>query len=155
MNEKISKFREIVTDTGPLLLYLTGFYNPSDLHQFNYNEDEFILFVEFLKNFKKIFTTPQVLAETSNLAKSRLKEERFSEFINFAIKPLLNLEEEYIEKNKILKKKELPIFGITDTSLIETVRRNRLLITDDGPLFWYCKGKNMPAIHLDRIRSPL
>ncbi len=152
MNEKIFGFKEIVIDTGPLLLYLIGFYDVSDLRRFNYEKKDFILLVEFLKNFKKIFVTPQVLAEASNLAKSRLKEERFSRFINSSIALLLCLGEEYIEKNEILKRTELSKFGMTDTSLIGVTERNKLLLTDDGPLFWYCNGKNVPAIHLERIK---
>ena len=153
MNEKIFRFKEIVIDTGPLLLYLIGFYGISDLRRFNYDKKDFILLVEFLKNFKKIFVTPQVLAEASNLAKKRLKEERFPGFINSSIAPLLGLGEEYIAKNEILKRTELSKFGITDTSLIGVTERNKLLLTDDGPLFWYCNGKNVPVIHLERIKS--
>jgi len=68
---------------------------------------------------------------------------------------LLGLGEEYIEKNEILKRTELPKFGITDTSLIGITERKKLLLTDDGPLFWYCNGNNVPAILLERIRSPI
>ena len=153
MNEEIFKFKEIIVDTGPLLLYLIGFYGINDLRRFNYDKKDFILLVEFLKNFKKIFVTPQVLAEASNLAKSRLKEERFTGFINYSIGPLLYMGEDYIEKNEILKRTELPKFGMTDTSLIGATERNKLLLTDDGPLFWYCNGKDVPVIHLERIKS--
>ena len=111
------------------------------------------MLVEFLKNFKKIFVTPQVLAEASNLAKSRLKEERFSGFINYSIGLLLYMGEVYIEKNEIFKRTELPKFGMTDTSLIGATERNKLLLTDDCPLFWYCNGKDVPVIHLERIKS--
>jgi hypothetical protein len=60
--------------------------------------------------------------------------------------------EEYA-KDEILKMSELPRFGITDTSLIGLMARNKLLLTDDAPLFWYCTGKDMPAVHLDGIKS--
>ena len=153
--KKYSSFKEIVIDTGPLLLCLIGFYSINDLKWFNYDKKDFILLVEYLKNFKKIFITPQVLAEASNLAKSRLKKEKFSAFINSSIDPLLGLGEEYIEKNEILKRTELPKFGITDTSLISVIDRDKLLLTDDGPLFYYCDGKNVPVIHLEMIRPPI
>ena len=153
--KKYSSFKEIVIDTGPLLLCLIGFYSINDLKWFNYDKKDFILLVEYLKNFKKIFITPQVLAEASNLAKSRLKKEKFSAFINSSIDPLLGLGEEYIEKNEILKRIELPKFGITDTSLISVIDRDKLLLTDDGPLFYYCDGKNVPVIHLEMIRPPI
>ncbi len=88
MDEKIFRFKEILMDTGPLLLYLIGFYSINDLRRFNYDKKDFILLIEFLKNFRQIFVTPQVLAEASNIAKSRLKEEKFSGFINSSIIPM-------------------------------------------------------------------
>ena len=151
MSERIFKFVDVIFDTGPLLLYLIGSYDINALRLFNYNGKDFYLLFEFLKNFKRIFITPQVLAEASNLAKSRLKEERFSGFISSSTAPLMSLGEEYVEKNEILKRKELPKFGITDASLIGVAERNKLLLTDDGPLFWYCNGKNVPVIHLERL----
>jgi hypothetical protein len=33
------------------------------------------------------------------------------------------------------------------------VDRDKLLLTDDAPLFWYCSGKDMPVMHLDGIKS--
>ena len=152
MNESVFKFKEIVIDTGPLLLYLIGFYNGNDLKRFSYNITDFMPLCEFLKNFKKVFVTPHVLAEASNLAKSRLKEENFSNFIKFSISILTSLEEEHIDKNELLKRECLPRFGITDTSLISAAERNKLFLTDDGPLFWYCNGCNVPTVHLDNIR---
>ncbi|MBC8521661.1 MAG: hypothetical protein H8D26_06700 [Methanomicrobia archaeon] len=41
---------------------------------------------------------------------------------------------------------------ITDTALIGITERKKLLLTDDCPLFWYCNGKDMPVIHLERLR---
>ncbi|MBL7118308.1 MAG: hypothetical protein ISS94_05970 [Candidatus Syntrophoarchaeum sp.] len=39
MNENIFRFKEIVIDTGPLLLYLIGFYRIRDLRRFNYDKN--------------------------------------------------------------------------------------------------------------------
>lgn len=153
MNQRLSRFREIAIDTGPLLLYLVGSYDKGYLPKFSYNEPEYVLLLKFLGSFRKVFVTPQVLAEASNLAKRRLKEEHYSAFISYSIVILSGLWEEYIAKDEILKMSELPRFGITDTSLIGMVARDKLLLTDDAPLFWYCTGKDMPVIHLDGIKS--
>jgi hypothetical protein len=153
MNPRLSRFREIVIDTGPLLLYLVGSYDKRYLSRFGYDENEFLLLIRFLSSFKKVYVTPQVLAEASNLAKRRLKEEYYPIFIRRSIGLLVGLWEEYVAKDEIIKRSELPRFGITDASLLSTVDRDKLLLTDDAPLFWYCAGKDLPAMHLDGIKS--
>ncbi len=153
MNQRLSRFREVTIDTGPLLLYLVGSYDKGYLPKFSYNELEYALLLRFLGSFRKVFVTPQVLAEASNLAKRRLKEEYYSGFISYSIVLLSSLWEEYIAKDEILKMSELPRFGITDSSLIGMIARDKLLLTDDAPLFWYCTGKDMPVIHLDGIKT--
>lgn len=153
MNPRLSRFREIVIDTGPLLLYLVGSYDKRYLSRFSYDEHEFLLLIRFLSRFKKVIVTPQVLAEASNLAKRRLKEEHYPIFICRSIILLVGIWEEYVAKDEILKRSELARFGITDASLLSTVDRDKLLLTDDAPLFWYCAGKDLPAMHLDGIKS--
>lgn len=153
MNPRLSRFREIVIDTGPLLLYLVGSYDKRYLSRFSYDEHEFLLLIRFLSGFKKVIVTPQVLAEASNLAKRRLKEEHYQIFICRSIVLLAGIWEEYVAKDEILKRSELPRFGTTDASLLSTVDRDKLLLTDDAPLFWYCSGKDLPAMHLDGIKS--
>jgi hypothetical protein len=153
MNRRLSQFRDVAIDTGPLLLYLVGSYDKGYLPKFSYDKPEYMLLLKFLGSFRKIFVTPQVLAEASNLAKRRLKEEHYPAFISYSIVLLSGLWEEYVAKDEILKMSELPRFGITDTSLIGMMARDKLLLTDDAPLFWYCTGKDMPAVHLDGIKS--
>jgi hypothetical protein len=153
MNQRLSQFREIVTDTGPLLLYLVGSYNRGHLASFGYDEREYILLLKFLASFRRVYVTPQVLAEVSNLAKRRLKREHYASFISYSTVLLSGLGEEYIAKNDLLKMRELPRFGITDASLMGATARDKLLLTDDAPLFWYCTGKGMPVMHLDGIKS--
>lgn len=145
MNPRLSRFREILIDTGPLLLYLVGSYDKRYLSRFGYDEYEFLLLIRFLSSFKKVYVTPQVLAEASNLAKRRLKEEYYPIFIRRSIVLLVGLWEEYVAKDEIIKRSELPRFGITDASLLSTVDRDKLLLTDDAPLFWYCAGKDLPV----------
>lgn len=107
----------------------------------------------FYPALKRSLVTPQVLAEASNLAKRRLKEEHYPIFICRSIVLLVGLWEEYVSKDEILKRSELPRFGITDASLLSKVDGDKLLLTDDAPLFWYCAGKDLPAMHLDGIKS--
>jgi len=113
------------------------------------------LLVDFLKS-REIVVTPQVLAEVSNLANNRLKEANISNFLTNSINILMNAHEDYIEKDKILKRaNEVAKFGITDTSLIEASSSDssRLLLTSDEKLFYYCSGNDIPAIHLNSLKN--
>ena len=149
------KFKEIIIDANVLLPLLIGLYNKRELGKFNYREEDFALLVEFLRNFDRKVVTPQVLAEISNLAATKLKA-KFPDFIKNSIRTLMTLKERYMNKNDILQKeKEVQDFGITDTSLIEAVNRDRLLLTADGTLFGYCSNNKIPVIHLDTLPSLL
>jgi len=54
MNPRLSRFREIVIDTGPLLLYLVGSYDKRYLFRFSYDEYEFLLLIRYLSSFKMV-----------------------------------------------------------------------------------------------------
>jgi rRNA-processing protein FCF1 len=155
MSVDLLGYKFLLLDTGPLLLYLVGFYNNKYLPSINYSSQDHALLVDFL-NYREIVVTPQVLAEVSNLANKRLREANFSNFIINSINILMNAREDYVEKGKILKRAdEVAKFGITDTSLIEASARgsNRLLLTSDERLFYYCSGNDIPAIHLNSLKN--
>jgi rRNA-processing protein FCF1 len=155
MSGDLLRYKFLLLDTGPLLLYLVGFYNTKYLSIINYNSQDHALLVDFLK-YREIVVTPQVLAEVSNLANKRLKEANFSNFFINSINILMNAREDYIEKDKILKRAdEVAKFGITDTSLIEASARDssRMLLTSDEKLFYYCSGNDIPAIHLNSLKN--
>jgi len=83
-----------------------------------------------------------------------LKWSNYSIFIRRSIVLLVGLWEEYIAKDEILKRSEVPRFGITDASLQSTVDRDKLLLTDDGikSLIWRALPKGLnpfwhPLVH--------
>lgn len=145
------RFKKVVIDAGPLLLYLVGFFCIKDLVYFGYKSRDLIILNEFLKNFSEIIITPHVLAEVSDLAENRLNE-KFSPFILASFERLTALEEEYIPKNEILEnKKRLSKFGISDVASMSVSEKNVLFLTDDGPLFYYCRSNDVPVIHLKEL----
>jgi rRNA-processing protein FCF1 len=155
MSGDLNRYKLLLLDTGPLLLYLVGFYNAKYLSKFNYDSQDHALLVDFLKD-REIVVTPQVLAEISNLANSRLNEADFSKFLSNSINIIMRAREDYIEKDQILKRAdEVAKFGITDTSLIEASSsgNSRLLLTSDGKLFYYCSGNNIPVIHINSLKN--
>jgi len=148
---RLLRYKRLVLDTGPLLLYLVGLFSEKDLNLIGYDQQQFNHLFQFISG-KDVFVTPQVLAEVSDLAKNRLKSEKFSKFIRQSIDPLRSLNEEYIEKDNILKKfKVLSDFGVSDTSLICVAEKDILLLTEDFPLYGYCQNNKIPVTHLDGL----
>lgn len=147
------KPQEVLLDTGPLLQVLVGLYNPKKLNKIGISLDNFYLLHSFIQPFQKKIVTPHVLAELSNLAKIRLKDD-FGELIKFSIWFLSRTNEEMIPKETILKEENLKLlmdFGITDTAISLATNKDRLILTNDGPFFAYCSNKKIPVLHTDQI----
>ncbi len=147
------KQQEVLLDTGPLLQVLVGLYDPRKLNKLGISPDDFGLLLSFVQPFRKKLVTPHVLAELSNLAKTRLKED-FGELIKFSIWFLSRTNEEIVPKETIIKEENLKLlmdFGITDTAISLAANKDRLILTNDGPFFAYCSNKKMPVLHTDAI----
>ncbi len=146
------KNKEVVIDTKPLLILLTGFYNGRGLKNFG-KEDDFEILREFVKN-KKIFVTPQVLTEVLYFSKGTFGKDYFEDFINFSTNFILRLDEKYIDKNTIIQKdKQILIrFGFTDCSLIEVAIEGKVLLTTDTCLCSYCTKNNVMALTIDELK---
>lgn len=140
-------------DTGPLLQVLVGLYNPQKLDKLGISPGQFGLLLSFVQPFPKKLVTPHILAELSNLAKTRLKED-FRELIGFSIWFLSRTKEEIVPKEAILKEENLKLlmdFGITDAAISLAANNDRLILTNDGPFFAYCSHKKIPVLHTDVI----
>lgn len=140
---------EIIVDTGPLLQILVGLYDPKKLEKVGITPQEFGLLISFVRRFKKKLVTPQVLAELSNLAKTRHKD-NFKELIEVLIRFLVDIEEKYIEKSHVLNAENLKLlqdFGITDTTLALASDKNRIILTNDVSFFQYCYNNQIPVVH--------
>ncbi|VVB94109.1 Uncharacterised protein [uncultured archaeon] len=153
-----TKSKTVIPDTSPLLLILMGLYDKECITNFkrlsnkNYKIEDYELLLQFIAK-KKIIVTPHILTEVSNFA-TKLKENKFSEFID-ANRPVLEkIDEEYVSKTNLLNETELIKFGFTDTSIVVAARKNNgLVLTDDFPLFGMCKKIGINAVHMNEILS--
>ena len=101
-----TKSKTVIPDTSPLLLILMGLYDKECITNFkrlsnkNYKIEDYELLLQFIAK-KKIIVTPHILTEVSNFA-TKLKENKFSEFID-ANRPVLEkIDEEYVSKTNLL-----------------------------------------------------
>lgn len=150
---EILKYQKIILDTGPLFLLLVGWYNPQKLDKISFTEEQFGILLSYIHQFNESVVTPHVLAEMSNLAGNRLKE-NFPEFMEKTAVFLQEVEEEHIKKEEIIAKnnrKLLVDFGITDAALALASGKDRLILTADHSFFQYCYNKGIPALHLEAV----
>lgn len=140
---------EVLIDTGPLLQVLVGLYDPQKVDRLGITPTDFGLLLSFIQPFRRKLVTPHILAELSNLARTRLKGD-FGEFIKFSVRFLAETDEEVIAKERILMEKNIKLladFGITDAAISLATDKNRLILTNDGPFFAYCYNHEIPAVH--------
>jgi len=154
----INKHRNsgIIIDTNLMILYLVGKYNPDQIKSFKrtqkYTLDDFKLLNHFIKFFKTLLTTPNILTEVSNLTFSLNKQTEKKLFISFK-KLIGTLKEEYINSISASEGKVFSDFGLTDAAIPELANGNYLVLTDDFPLYHFLSGIGVSVINFNQIRS--
>ncbi len=72
MNTSSVTYSGLPVDTNLLVLFVVGAVNRERIESFertsSYTKEDYKLLLQFLANFKKLHTSPHVLAEVSNLA---------------------------------------------------------------------------------------
>lgn len=146
----------IVVDTNILLVYCVGILNPKRIQTFKrtntFTEEDFSILDSFLKHFKKIVTTPNILTEVSNLAgqlTGRTKQQFFQSFAK-----RIGLLHEYPSPSaKVSSMQEFVKIGLADSAIIKVCREQRFLVlTDDLTLFGFLQKEEIDVINFNHIR---
>jgi len=160
----INYFRELLNryrnrgaliDANLLLVYFVGMFDPEWIPKFKrtntFTVEDFYLLAGLFKFFNKVVTTPNILTEVngfSNQLPRNLKPFYYSEFAT----QVMNLEEHYIESASVTVLPHFNRFGLTDTGIVELVRENYLVLTDDLELMGYLQNVNIDVINFNNIR---
>ena len=146
----------LLIDTNLLLLLFIGTYELSLIQRFKrtaqFSEDDFFLLKNIISQFPKIYTTPSILTEVSNLSNqlpNKMKEEYYSVFA----KQLEFLEETHISSISLSNKREFLKFGLTDASIVTIAQNQSVVITVDFPLANYLGGLGLSIINFNHIRG--
>lgn len=146
----------LLIDTNLLLLYVIGMYDQDRIPKFKrtmaFTIDEFFLLATVFDSFDKIITTPNILTEVSNLS-GQLPNNLHSYFSSDFAGRIPTLEERYIESGAISASVHFNKFGLTDAGIVDTVKGNYLVLTDDLKLFSYLQNLGIDAINFNHIRS--
>lgn len=157
INELVARYQNkgLLIDTNLLLLYFIGAYDPDRIPKFKrtmaFTVDEFWLLASFLDVFDKLVTTPNVLTEVSNLSgqlAENLRAPFYSDFSNRI--PLL--EEHYVTSVSVSSSVHFNRFGLTDSGIVQLVRDNYLVLTDDLKLVRYLQNLGIDVVNFNHIR---
>jgi hypothetical protein len=154
----IARYRHkgLLIDTNLLLLYFVGKNDPERIPRFKrtmaFTIPEFWLLEHFFDVFDKVITTPNVLTEVSNLL-GGLPENLHSSFFSDFGTRIPSLEEHYTSSTSISSSTHFNQFGLTDCGIVELVKDNYLVLTDDLPLAGYLENRNIDVINFNHLRT--
>ena len=139
----------ILVDTNLLLLLLIGKINKTLIggkRTEKYSQDHYDILVDFIKDFKRLITTPHILTEVSNLGGAALTGTNRADFLSLLRTPSLfdvkATDELVLERHvprRDVEADHIRQFGLTDSAIVKLcttgLRRRPLLLSDDFDLF--------------------
>lgn len=158
VNELVARYqhRGLLIDTNLLLLYFIGTHDPDRIPKFKrtmtFTVDEFWLLFGLLGIFDKLVTTPNVLTEVSNLS-GQLAEDLRAPFYNDFASRIALLEEHYVPSVGASSLTHFNKFGLTDSGIVQLVKDNYLVLTDDLKLVGYLQNQGIDVINFNHIRG--
>jgi hypothetical protein len=155
MNESVSflsKYRAkgALLDTNLLLVYVVGKTHRSRLSDFHHTkqyEQDFPMIERVVEFFPKIYTTPNVITEVSNLGKKL-----GADFFETLRKVVSVLDEQCCVSKDAAASAHFPKIGITDAGLC-TIAANYLVITADFALYQILRANNVDAVNFHHLRQ--
>jgi len=145
----------VLVDSNLLLLWFVGLFKRELIGTYKrltmFSPEDFDLLSEFLRNFRGIVTTPNILTEVSNLAgalSDHIKPQYFGAFS----RSLKLVREEYVSSDKATTNELFQWLGLTD-AVIATIALDRVLvITSDFELYYRLRAIDLDAINFNHDR---
>ncbi len=146
----------LLLDTNIFLLMVIGMVDRDLIGRFKRTNtfcgDDFDYLIEFLKNFKRLVVTPNILTEVSNLLGQLVEPKRSRAFATLGILTT-RLFEIYVCSRSLSESPNLLLFGLTDAGLIDLASENVLTLTDDFPLYGKLMASGRAAINFNHLRT--
>lgn len=127
--------RGIIIDTNILLLYFVGELNQERIARFKRTRQFTVIdyerLCEFLENFSRIVTTPNILTEVSNLIHQLGEPDRSTCYALLANKVEV-LHESYVQSQNVASTDWMFLeYGLTDCGIAKLAKQSYLVLTDD------------------------
>ena len=147
----------ILVDANVLLLLLVGSLDRRLIETFKrtrqYTPDDFQVLDAFLGRFRRIVSTPHILAEAGNLG-GQLNEPARSAFFRLLAVNLAKIHEEVVESRRISDAGEhvFPRIGLTDSLTLVAAARNFLILSDDLELVTQLHSAEADVVNFTHLR---
>lgn len=146
----------IFVDANLLLLYFVGKFDSKQIAKFKrtdkFDADDFDLLDRLLKLFRRVVTTPNVLAEVNSLSGQWGEPTRSKYFQRFASE-IESVEEEYVESRVAGREPLFVKVGLTDTTIALAAKDRYLVLTDDLKLAQLLEHQGVPVLNFNHIRG--
>jgi hypothetical protein len=148
--------KPLVLDTNLLVLLVVGSASLTYLGVHKnvkaYSVTDFRLLQGIVLSSHKIFTTPNILTETSNLARQfgRPARDRITQLLAAMIEPL---EEIYIESRVVAQRPEFERLGLTDCAILDALEPTHTLLTADLDLYLAALKQGNQAVNFNHLRE--
>lgn len=148
--------RPLLLDTNLVVLYVVGMANRSHIPTFkrtsNYDVRAFELLSEFLSSATKLFSTPHILAEASNLSDLSGEERLRARTVlaNF----IATSQEHYVSAATTIQHESFHRLGLTDAAIHLFAQGTPAeVLTDDLDLFLSLQRHGVAARNFSRLRA--
>jgi rRNA-processing protein FCF1 len=147
--------RGALIDANLLVLYLVGKTNKRRIKDFKpcdvFDVDDFDLLEELVEHLGKVFTTPHILTEVSNLAKLHGKE--LSAF-RWLYKLLVEQMDEFHDASRdVVADDAFMPLGLTDAAIAMLQSRKLLVLTVDRRLCDTLQQRGVDAVNFRHFRE--
>lgn len=156
MIDELRRARRILLDSNLLVLYLVGSFDPALIGKHkrtrDYTPEDFVLLQAILATKTGLITTPNVMAEASNLV-GQIGEPARRHVLTLLGQVCQNLEERYVESSRAAQSPCFVRLGITDSVLVDLCAEGLLLLTVDLDLFLEAGRVGGRAVNFNHIRT--
>jgi hypothetical protein len=117
----------------------------------DYNETDFDLLLQLIKNASRIIVTPNTLTETSNLV--QLISEPARAHIAETFRALIGkFEERYVTSIRAAEQPEFARLWLTDCALLDELANSHMLLTADLDLYLTAANRGYNAVNFNHLR---
>ena len=151
MSKHIATYKGILLDTNLLLLLTVGFKSIDEISRFKrtqtFSQQDYKALRKLIDQSKKLFTTPNILTEATNLLPSN--------FYSVLATLTEKFEECYLPSLEVMQYdvKSYEKFGLSDSVLRKLAEENILILTVDAPFYHYASGLGLSVENFNHIRQ--
>jgi len=141
----------VLIDTNILVLLVVGAFDTKAIGNHKrtkkFSSDDYAAAKLVVEHCGKVFTTPNILTEVSNLASQTSEPMKLGILAGLAA-GIATLNELYHTSNDLRQMDEFIRYGLTDVGILRAAREGYLVFTDDLRLYGYLESQGLPAINI-------